>query len=280
MRLLVTNARVPQAYTIVRYLRAHAEKVFVTMSGPRPLGIWPTCHAAYSRLVDGRFRVPDPERDWYEGRIQPENTEREQDFVTAMLDLCEREKIDTIFPSQDAWVYVFSKNKKLFEDHGILIPVPDYDILIKPLDKYRTVLCAQEVGFPAPRTYVPENEADVARIARDLDPPWVIKLRFTMGTRGLEVIDDVDELRAKFRAAQQRSNAVMIQEYIPGKRVQNFYLVLDRSGRALSAFAPKALRVSGRVNRSSVAVSESAPAMQSAWGRELMHCIWPSGLAT
>ena len=76
MRLLVTNARVPQAYTIVRSLRAHAEKVFVTMSGPRPLGIWPTCHAAYSRLVDGRFRVPDPERDWYEGRIQPEITDQ------------------------------------------------------------------------------------------------------------------------------------------------------------------------------------------------------------
>ena len=152
MRLLVTNASAPQAYTVLRALRAHAEKVIVTMSGPRPLGVWPICHAAYSRLVDGRYRVPDPRRDWYEGRIQSENTEREQEFITAVLEICEREGIDTIFPSHDAWVYVFSKNKNLFEDRGILIPIPEYNTVIKPLDKYQTVLCAEESGFPAPRT--------------------------------------------------------------------------------------------------------------------------------
>jgi biotin carboxylase len=259
MRLLVTNARVPQAYTIIRTLRAHAETIVVTMSGSRPLGVWPTCHAAYSRLVDRRYRVPDPEQDWYEGRIQPENTEREQAFIDAVLEICERERIDTIFPTLDAWVYVFSKNKKLFEDHGIQIPVPDYDTVIKPLDKYRTVRCAEEVGFPTPRTYLPENEADVERIARELEPPWVVKWRFTVGGRDLSVVNDVEELRAKVRTLQRRSSPPMIQEYIPGKRVQNFYLVLDRNGQALSTFAPKAIRVSGRVTRSSVAVSESAP---------------------
>ncbi len=259
MRLLVTNARVPQAYTIVRSLRAHAETIVVTMSGPRPLGLWPTCHAAYSRLVDRRYRVPDPEQDWHEGRIQPENTEREQDFVAAVLEICERERIDTIFPTLDPWVYVFSKNKKLFKDHGILIPVPDYETVINPLDKYRTVLCAEEVGFPSPRTYLPENEADLGRIAQELSPPWVIKWRFTTGGRDLAVVDDVEELRAKVRALRQRYSTPMIQEYIPGKRVQNFYLVLDRNGQALSVFTPKAVRVSGRVFRSSVAVSESSP---------------------
>jgi biotin carboxylase len=176
-----------------------------------------------------------------------------------VLSVCERERIDTIYPTLDPWVYVFSKNKKVFEERGILIPIPDYETVIKPLDKYRTVLCAQESGFPAPRTHLLETEADIVRATSELAPPWVIKYRFTVGGRGLEVIDNVETLRDKFRAAQQQSNALMIQEYIPGKRVQNFYLVIDRNGRTLSAFAPKALRVSGRVNRSSVAVSQSGP---------------------
>ena len=114
MRLLVTNTRVAQAYAIIRALRPHAERMVATTSGPRPLGIWPTCHAAFSRLVDRRYHVPDPEADWREGRIQPENTPREQTFVDAVLEICARESIDTIFPSNDPWIYVFSKNKELF----------------------------------------------------------------------------------------------------------------------------------------------------------------------
>jgi len=259
MRLLVTNARCPQAYVIVRALRDHAERIVVTKSGPRPLGLWPTCHAAYSRLVDQSYVVPHPEQDWYEGRIQPENTERENDFIDAVLKLCEREKIDTIFPSFDPWVYVFSKNKRLFEDRGIVIPIPDFEQVIKPLDKFRTLRCAQEVGFPTPRVYLPESEADLARIAGELDPPWVVKLRFATGGRGISVVDDFDELRAKVRTAKQRWGVPMVQEYIPGKQPQSFYIVLDRDGRALSVFAPKAVRSSGRIFRASIAVAETSP---------------------
>ena len=69
--------------------------------------------------------MPDPESDWAGGRIQPENTPREQAFVDAVLEICERERIDTVFPSSDPWIYVFSKNRERFARHGILIPVPD-----------------------------------------------------------------------------------------------------------------------------------------------------------
>jgi hypothetical protein len=42
MRLLITNARVAQAYTTLRALRPYAEKIVVTMYGSRPLGVFPT----------------------------------------------------------------------------------------------------------------------------------------------------------------------------------------------------------------------------------------------
>jgi glutathione synthase/RimK-type ligase-like ATP-grasp enzyme len=229
------------------------------MSGPRPLGIWPTCHAAFSRLVDGRFRVPDPEQDWHEGRIQPENTEREAAFVSAVLQLCDREKIDTIFPSNDPWTYVFAKNKKLFEQHGILIPVPDYETVIRPLDKYCTVQDAEVVGFPAPRTFLPENETDLERIARELEPPWIIKPRFTTGGRGLTVVENLDQLRERTGEIRQRHSMPIIQEYIPGRGGQNFALVLDRDGHAVSVFTPRVVRSSGRVFRNQTAACVSAP---------------------
>ena len=257
MRLLVTNTRVAQAYAIIRALRPHAERIVATTSGQRPLGIWPTCHAAFSRLVDRRYHVPDPEADWQEGRIQPENTPREQIFVDAVLEICARERIDTIFPSNDAWIYVFSKNKELFARHDVLIPVPDYETVIKPLDKYRSVECAREVGFPAPRSYLTTSDADVREIAEQLDPPWVVKLRFTTGGRGLAVVNNLHDLKVRAAAMRKHHGTPMVQEYVPGRDRQNFYLVLDQVGSPVSTVTPKILRYAGRVFRSSCVACES-----------------------
>ena len=132
MRLLVTNTRTAQAYAALRALRPYAEVVIATTYGSKPFGIWPVCHASYSRMVDRRYEVPDPERDWHEGKIQPSNTPREQAYIDAIVDVCEREQIDTIFPTTDDRNYVFSKNKKMLAKRGILVPVPDYDVVLKP----------------------------------------------------------------------------------------------------------------------------------------------------
>ena len=247
MRLLITNARCAQAYASLRALRPHADWITVVMSGPRAMGFWPTCHAAYSRLVDRRCRVPDPEQDWHAGRIQPENTAREQAFVDEVLRVCERDNIDTIFPSNDPWIYVFAKNREVFAKHGVLVPVPEYETVIKPLDKYNTVRCAQDVGFPTPKSYLPETDEDFKRIVAETSSPWMVRPRFTTGGRGMKIVTDGRELKATAQATAAVHGAPMIQEYIPGSGKQNFYILLDRSGRAVSVYTPKVVRISGRV---------------------------------
>src|SRR4026207_47349 len=163
MNLLVTNTRNAQSYAIIRALRPFAKKIVATMEGDKRLTAR-LSHAANSRLVDKRYYTPSPEADWRAGRIQKENSESEAAYIQAILEICEKEKIDTIFPSFDPHVYVFSKNKELFQGRGILIPVPEYEVVITPLDKYRTIKAAQDVGFPCPRTYLPESESEARRI--------------------------------------------------------------------------------------------------------------------
>ncbi|MDJ0802425.1 MAG: ATP-grasp domain-containing protein [Desulfobacterales bacterium] len=259
MRLLITNSKTAQAYAALRALRPQAEVVIATTYGSKPLGIWPVCHASYSRMVDRRYPVPDPERDWHEGRIQPTNTPREQAYIDAIVKICERERIDTIFPTNDDRNYVFSKNKKRFEALGVLLPVPDYDVVIKPLDKYRTIKCAEAAGFPSPRTYLPESDADAMHIARELGPPWVVKPRFTTGSRGLAVVDRESDLPATIRRVRKHHGMPILQEYIPGKGKQNFYIVLDRNGQARSVFTPRVLRELGRVTRNLTAACLTVP---------------------
>ncbi len=237
MNLLVTNTRNPQAYFIIRALRPHADKIVVTMYGKNRL-VARLSHAANSRLVDKRYYVPSPVEDWRAGKIQRENTEREEAYIQAVLKICEKEKIDTIFPSHDPQVYVFSKNKERFERIGVLIPVPDYEVVITPLDKYRTIKAAEEVRFPCPKTYLPESEVDLKRIAEELGFPLVIKLRVTSVGRGMALVTDFQELVEKTRLASVGRGTPMIQEYIPGRHMQHLRLIYDKKGHLKVASCP------------------------------------------
>jgi biotin carboxylase len=239
MNLLITNTRNPQAYAIIRALRPYATKIVATMEGNNRVAAR-LSHAANSRLVDKRYYSPSPATDWRAGRIQKENTAREEAYVRAVMRICEEEKIDTIFPSFDPHVYVFSKNKEKFEKLGVLIPVPDYETVIVPLDKYRTIRAAQEVGFPCPRTRLPETEDDLWRIAEELGFPLVIKPRFNSAGRGTYFVTDFRQLLEKIRLLNESQSLPMIQEYIPGKERESIFITLDKKGDVKAAICTKA----------------------------------------
>jgi biotin carboxylase len=231
MNLLVTNTRNAQAYAIIRALRPVASKIVATMEGENRIAAR-LSHAANSRLVDKRYYTPSPAEDWRAGRIQKENTKKEEAYILALLDVCEKENIDTIFPSFDPHVYVCSKNKERFRIKGVLIPVPDYETVIIPLDKYRTIKAAEAVGFPCPKTYLPESEHDVRQIALQLGFPLVIKPRFTAGGRGTAVVRDMPELLNKIGPTIDAHGMPLMQEYIPGNRQENIHVVIDKEGEA------------------------------------------------
>ncbi len=257
MNLLVTNTQNIQAYSIIRALRPYAKKIVATMSGKNRLAAR-LSHGANSRLVDRRYYMPNPVSDWQEGRVQKENTRKEEAYIRNILSLCSREKIDTIFPSSDPQVYVFSKNKELFERLGVLVPIPGYETMIIPIDKFRTIRFAEEAGFPCPRTYLPKSEDDLKWIAEELNSPWVIRPRFTVGSRGMNIVNNFPQLLEKTRQIRQRRGMPVIQEYIPGKLMQNFYVILDRNGERKAALCPRILRISHRLHRNTPVACESS----------------------
>jgi glutathione synthase/RimK-type ligase-like ATP-grasp enzyme len=177
------------------------------MEGDNRLAAW-FSHAARSHLVDRRYFTPSPAADWRAGKIQKENTEKEENFIQAVLRICDKEKIDTIFPSFDPHVYVFSKNKERFKRLGILIPIPDYETVLTTTDKYRTIQAAQEVGFPCPRTYLAESDEDLKRISEELGFPLVVKPRFTAAGRGTEMVTNLPELLENSRRGSEEEEGL------------------------------------------------------------------------
>lgn len=261
MNLLVTNTRHAQAYAIIRSLRPYARKVVATTYGGSRL-VGALSQAANSRFVDKGYYVPSPVADWRAGNIQRENTEREERYIRAVLTICEREKIDTIFPSWDPHVYVFSKNKDRFERLGVLIPVPDFEAILTTIDKYATAQAAQEVGFPCPKTYLPESDKDLPGIAEEVGFPAIIRPRFTSGGEGMAIVGNVTELREKVRLTQATRGVPMIQEFIPGPRVHgesSFVLVSDKRGDLKTCFLTKRLRTCLRLRNNMAVIHELAP---------------------
>jgi biotin carboxylase len=256
MNLLVTNTGTTTAYVIIRALRPHARKIIAT--AVRGQG----SKAAYSRLVDKRYYVPSPVEDWKAGNITKENTEREEAYIQAIRNVCETQEIDTIYPSHDAYVYVFSKNKERFRKMGVLIPIPDYETVITPLDKYRTTQAAQRVGFPCPRTYLPESDEHLERIAEELGFPLMIRPRFTSGGEGMEMVTDLTGLLEKTRLLRAKRGIPMIQEYIPGRRnhsESSFRLVVDKDGDVKVCFCTRRLLNLLRLGSSHAKAHELSP---------------------
>ena len=255
MRLLVTNTQAPQAYAIVRALRPHASRVVATLEG----GAWRArlAHAAQSRLVDARYAVPSPVEEWSAGRIGLEVTAREQAFVDAVVGICERERIDTIFPSWDPYVYVLSKHRDRFTAMGITVPVPCIDTVLTALDKYRTVCAGQAVGMPCPKTHLYKSLEQAVEVAERLRYPLVIKPRFTSGGKGMAIVADRGELAEALPPIVKSHGAPMLQEYIPGGRRDSVQFVIGRDGAVLFVFHKKRQRTFRRTARFGT-VSESA----------------------
>ena len=256
MRLLVTNPHAPQAYAIIRALRPHATHVVATIEGDGPLAR--LAHAAYSRLVDARERVPAPIEGWRQGRISTENTPLEAAYIDAIERICDRDRIDVIYPSWDPYVYVLAKNKARLAARGVAIPVPDFETVLTALDKYRTVQAGQAAGFPCPDTILYESPAQLTEAVSRLRFPMVVKPRFTSGGHGMAIVQDRAALEAALPAIVARHGAPMLQEYIPGGQRDSIQVVLDRDGEVLFAFHKARQRTFRRTARFGT-VSESLP---------------------
>lgn len=254
-------------------------KLVVTMYGANRLSAR-LSHAANSRWVDKRYYVPSPVQDWRAGRIQRENTEREENYIQAVLRICEEDKIDTIFPSFDPQVYVFSKNKRRFEELGIVIPIPDYDVVVTPLDKYRTIQAAKEAGFPCPKTLLVEAKQDFIKVADAIGFPLIVKQRFTAASRGFAIVRNFAQLTGVSDQVLKQGSC-LIQEYIPGRTQHHIFLTLDKQRALKMAFIRLNLRCPFREHQNSATASESlrsTPVLAQAV-RLARHINWWGGLA-
>ena len=192
--------------------------------------------------VSKRYRVPDFYADWKAGLIQGQNSPAEESYLRRIEEICAAEDIDTVFPSYDPEVYVFSKNKARLAARGILAVAPDYEGLPRLLDKSLTLEAARKVGFPTPASEVVGSLEALARFRKRIEAPWVIKPRCNAHGVNIVPVEDPALLEPAFRRMHAIQEGPMLQEYVQAQTKRNFYLVADRQSELVCVFSPTVAR--------------------------------------
>ena len=167
--------------------------------------------------------------------------ENEKIFIDSLYRVVKGEGIEVLIPGHDDTTYVISKYKELFEDI-VTVPIPDMEVLVKAYDKYKTILSAEEIGIPVPKTYHVENEKDLRKLLKEVSYPLVIKPRFQNKGYGAYGVAYVYSSKELLRIYSKISfNDYVIQEFIPGgsEKMRMVNALFDKRSHLVAIFTAK-----------------------------------------
>jgi len=225
-RILVTDAGLGSAITIIRSLGRKGWQVIAADSQPHSLGF-------RSRYAHERVLYPAPET-------------APGEFVAALLQFTQENEVDLIIPVTDASLLPLSKARQQFA--GLCqLALPDPPALDIVTNKLKTMELAQELAVPIPKTHLVHTVQEACEHAPRLGWPIVLKpqtsrvIREKVGIEAFTVAyaENLSQLEIQMHRFAGRC-PVLLQQYYPGTGM-GVELLLYQS-RPLAAFQHKRLR--------------------------------------
>lgn len=151
-------------------------------------------------------------------------------YIEFLKGYCKQHTIRAIIPLFDIDIPILAAHAKEFFDIGVTVFAPSPKFAKICNDKWETYCFLKDNGILTPKSYLNEKEAIHAIIKRELAYPLIIKPRWGMGSIGVYVADNEDELHIftqkikkeinnsylKFESAADLEHSVIIQEKIHG----------------------------------------------------------------
>jgi carbamoyl-phosphate synthase large subunit len=171
--VMITGAGAPGAPGIIKSLRLNGERnikvVGVDANLEESIGIG---------LVDKVYQI---------------SKAKDKNFISEILKICQTEKVDVIIPLVTMELFVFSKNKKLFEENNIKVQVSEYEQLNIANNKYNLMQFCKENDVPYPEFYIAKSIREFEEKAKLLGYPKkkiCFKPPISNGLRGFRIIND------------------------------------------------------------------------------------------
>ena len=225
-RILVTDARLGSAISIIRSLGRRGWYVLAADSDPRSPGF-------YSRYARERVRYPPP-------LLAPDAV------VDTLLQVVAERNVDLIVPVTDEIILPLSAGRDRFAGRCSLA-LPDASALAICTSKAATLELACRLGVPAPRSCLVKTTEEARQHAGSFGWPIVLKpesAKLYRTGRPVEALtvayaENEEQLARRFERFEGRCD-VLMQEYWPGEG-HGVGLLLHR-GRPLAAFQHRRLR--------------------------------------
>lgn len=141
-------------------------------------------------------------------------------WAQAMADLCRRLSIDYLMPGVDEELSLVPDVTRAYSNVTPLLPAPDFVHLMK--DKLASMQALRSAGIDAPRT---GTLAEMDGISF----PCLVKPRDGRGSRGVQILQNADEVQAYQLLARKPASELIAQELLGGQE-WTVYVAANRDG--------------------------------------------------
>lgn len=196
-----------------------------------------------------------------------------------------------IIPTSDVAVLFLARyGNQLEKNFRFVIPEPR--LIEKFASKEGFDELAQRHHFPAPRTFIPRSEADLATIADQLDFPCIIKPFYSHKWRDPRIVkkygwikvlqlNNKTDLMTHYRYLAQVDPQMVVQEFIHGDDEANYslHIYLPRDGSRAITFVGKKIRVAPIHYGVGAFVESVAEPEMERLGKEFLIAVHYRGMA-
>lgn len=155
----------------------------------------------------------------------------QDNYIDFVLKYCKENSINAIISLFDIDLFILAENKSLFEKNNIKVIVADKETIKICNDKWLTYNFLRTNEIPCPKTYCSLIDVKNAIEANEVNYPIVIKPRWGMGSIGIYIADNEQELDVlsskvynrifasylKYESNQDEEHCVIFQEEIEGQ---------------------------------------------------------------
>lgn len=220
MKVLVTDGGYENALAIVRSLGKRGSYVSTMSNNPHAV-------CFYSRYCK-------------ENILSPEIVDEEK-YEKYLEKILSENKYDLLIPVSTGATLIVAKYKKMLQRYTNLV-LPDYEKIVKAMDKKFVYKLSANLGIPYPRTIYPENIKQIESDIKDFHYPIVVKARHqTWFDHLVSYVFSKEELIDICIKMKRKTNEFpILQEYIDGKGY-GFFAIYDK-GKCKRIFMHKRIR--------------------------------------
>lgn len=192
----------------------------------------------------------------------------DDDYIEYLLDYCIENDIIAIVSLFDVDLPILSKNVGVFMDKGIKVIVSNPSIINTCNDKWKTFNFAQSIGIKAPKTFLSFISVEDELAKGHLSFPLIIKPRWGMGSIGLYIAEDMEDLKFYYNKAKKDivksylfyeskidlENSVLIQQKIEGSEY-GLDIINSLEKKYITTFVKR--KIAMRAGETDIAITEN-----------------------